>query len=872
MTTQTTARLSVALVERYQIDGELGRGGMATVFRAHDVKHDRVVAIKVLHPDLGAALGSERFLAEIRTTARLQHPHILTLLDSGEADGLLYYVMPYVSGESLRDRLTREKQLPVDVAVTIAREVADALSAAHALGIVHRDIKPENILLNGTHALVADFGIALAVQHAGGARMTQTGLSLGTPQYMSPEQATGDREIDGRSDVYALAALLYEMLAGEPPHSASNAQAVIAKLMTEEPRRLSLMRGTVPPSVEAAVHRGLQKLPADRWATAKEFGDALRDMRGVELLAAPRRRTAMFVVGAIAIVAAVIAGVEGVLLRRAPAASDALTLRFPLVTPDSERLVSTMPAIPFTLSSDSRRLVYTGLGPTGPRLYVRGLDDMQTHVLAGTDGALQPTFSPDGKWVAAIVNNRIVKVPSEGGALVTVRPLDGVSNAGLVWLDSDTLLASNNGRLEAVPVDGGAPVVLSRPDTAHGESRQWGPRVIDRRFIAYISLGPTRITANRIGILDRKTGRATITKEFGTTVLGALDGRLLWVTTDGSVMAAAMSAGGELGPRRRVLEDVLVRSGGAAKASVSPSGSLIYHRVVSASQLVLLDERGAAAPLGLETRPYAHPRWSPDGSKIAVSVGRTGGADIWVIDVKTKSSSKLTSGPVDDNPSWSADGKRIVFRSLDSTGNVLKVIAADGRGPATTLVPGKLDAYSGAFSHDGKWLMYRTSDLTTAYRDIFVIPMTDGADRAPRAVREGLATRADPSFSPDDRTLAFISDESGNAQTYVAPFPGPGPAVQVSVNVGTEPEWSRDGRVLYYRSGANLMAATIAESPLSVTSNRVLFPMPYLTDTGYHDYDVSPDGKHVLALESVDREAETIVIYNWAAELRKNWR
>jgi serine/threonine-protein kinase len=872
MTTQTTARLSVALVERYQIDGELGRGGMATVFRAHDVKHDRVVAIKVLHPDLGAALGSERFLAEIRTTARLQHPHILTLLDSGEADGLLYYVMPYVSGESLRDRLTREKQLPVDVAVTIAREVADALSAAHALGIVHRDIKPENILLNGTHALVADFGIALAVQQAGGARMTQTGLSLGTPQYMSPEQATGDREIDGRSDLYALAALLYEMLAGEPPHSASNAQAVIAKLMTEEPRRLSLMRRTVPPNVEAAVHRGLQKLPADRWATAKEFGDALRDTRGVELLASPRRRTAMFVVGAIAVVAAMTAGVEGVLLRRTPPPIDGMTLRFPFVTPDTERLMPTMPAMPFALSSDSRRVVYTGLGPAGPRLYVRGLDDMETHALAGTEGALQPTFSPDGKWVAAIVNNRIVKVPAEGGALVTVRSVEGVSNAGLAWLDSDTLLASNNGRLEALPADGGAPVALSRPDTAHGEFRQWGPRAIDRRFIAYVSLGPNRITANRIGILDRKTGRVTITKEYGTTVLGALDRRLLWVTTDGSVMAAAMSASGELGPPRRVLEDVLVRSGGAAKASLSPSGSLIYHRVVSASQLVLLDERGAAAPLGLETRPYTHPRWSPDGSKIAVSIGRTGGADIWVIDAKTKSASRLTSGPADDNPSWSADGKRIVYRSLDSTGNVLKVIAVDGSGPATTLIPAKLDAYSGAFSHDGKWLMYRTSDLTAAFRDIFVIPTTDGVDHTPRAVREGLATRADPSFSPDDRMLAFVSDESGNAQVYVAPFPGPGPAIQVSVNAGVEPVWSRDGRVLYYRSGANLMAATIAESPLSVTSNRALFPMPYLTDTGYHDYDVSPDGKHVLALQSVDREAETIVIYNWAAELRKNWR
>jgi len=207
-------RLSAALADRYRIERELGAGGMATVYLAHDLRHERDVAIKVLHPDLGAALGGERFLTEIRTTARLQHPHILPLLDSGEADTLLYYVMPLVRGETLRERLERERQLPIPDALRIAREVADALQHAHAQGIIHRDIKPENILLQDGHALVADFGIALAVQQAGGARMTQTGLSLGTPQYMSPEQAMGERTIDARADIYALGAVTYEMLAG----------------------------------------------------------------------------------------------------------------------------------------------------------------------------------------------------------------------------------------------------------------------------------------------------------------------------------------------------------------------------------------------------------------------------------------------------------------------------------------------------------------------------------------------------------------------------------------------------------------------------------------------------------------------------------
>src|SRR5450755_1197937 len=257
------SQLAARLADRYTIERELGQGGMATVYRAHDLKHDRDVAIKVLHSDLGAALGGDRFLAEIRTTARLQHPHILPLLDSGAADGLLYYVMPLVSGETLRARLEREQQLPIDDAVRIAREVADALGYAHGRAVIHRDIKPENILLQDGHALVADFGIALAVQTAGGQRMTQTGLSLGTPQYMSPEQAMGERTIDARSDVYALGAMTYEMLVGEPPFTGASVKAIVAKVLSEKPTPLHTLRNTVPEGVEHAVLTALSPVPAD---------------------------------------------------------------------------------------------------------------------------------------------------------------------------------------------------------------------------------------------------------------------------------------------------------------------------------------------------------------------------------------------------------------------------------------------------------------------------------------------------------------------------------------------------------------------------------------------------------------------------------
>ena len=863
--------LNEALADRYIVEREIGRGGMATVFLARDLRHDRLVALKLLNPELGAVLGVERFLSEIRVTANLQHPNLLPLFDSGAANGMLFYVMPFVEGESLRARLDREKQLPVDEALRIALAVANALDYAHSHGVIHRDLKPENILLQHGEAVVADFGIALAVSNAGGSRVTQTGLSLGTPQYMSPEQASADRTIDGRSDIYSLAAVLYEMLGGEPPHSGSTGQAIIAKLMTENPRRLTSLRRTVPPHVEAAVHRGLEKLPADRWTSAREFAEALRGARPVAVMSGAPRRTGIWIASAVAIAAALLAGIEGLLLRRAPAPANAVTLRFPFVTADSERFLPNTPAIPFSISADSRRVAYIGAGPSGPRIYVRGLDDMQSRALPNTEGPLSPIFSPDGKWVAAVIDGRIVKTPADGGPLTTVRNLKGALNAGMHWADSDTIVASVGGALEAVPADGGTPMILSRPDTSHGEMQQWGPRVINRRFIAYISVGSTGMSTNHLAILDRKTGRAVVTPLFGTTVLGSVDDRIVWVMTTGGVMAAALDGNGTLGPPKLVLEDVLVRPGGAAKATLSSNGSLIYQRGLSVSQLMLVDEHGVAAPFGIEARAFGHPRWSPDGSRIAVAIGRTGGSDIWLIDAPTKSLSKLTNGTgLDDQPAWTADGKRLLYRSIESSGTKLKSIAADGSEQTGVVLNAGVDAYSGFLSHDGKWLVFRTGDLTSSFRDIFAAAMS--GDPTPRALVKSPGSDVNPALSPDDRWLAYVSDVSGRTEVYVRPFLGPGQPVQLSRDGGNEEIWSRDGRTIYYRAGRTMTAATVSGSPLAVVATRPVFAGVYLTDGGFTNYDLSPDGKRFLMLQSVDRQAETILVYNWAGELRKGWR
>src|SRR5437660_257804 len=290
-------RVRASLAGRYTIERELGRGGMATVYVARDLKHDRPVALKVLRPELAAVLGADRFLREIRLTAQLQHPHILTLLDSGDAGGFLYYVMPFVEGESLRQRLEREGQLPLDEGLRITRAVASALDFAHGRGVIHRDIKPENIMLHQGEPMVADFGIALAVSTAGRERLTETGLSLGTPAYRSPKQASSEPRLDGRSDQYSLACVLYEMLAGEPPYTGPTAQAIIAKRFSEPAPHLRTVRD-VPEGVEQAVTKALAKVPAARFATAAQFGSALADERpAVRAAASPRRRRLVVLLG-----------------------------------------------------------------------------------------------------------------------------------------------------------------------------------------------------------------------------------------------------------------------------------------------------------------------------------------------------------------------------------------------------------------------------------------------------------------------------------------------------------------------------------------------------------------------------------------------
>jgi eukaryotic-like serine/threonine-protein kinase len=875
-------RLTAALADRYRIERELGQGGMATVYLAHDVRHEREVAIKVLHPDLGAALGGDRFLSEIKTTARLQHPHILPLLDSGEADGLLFYVMPYVRGETLRTRLERERQLPIESAMQIAREVADALGAAHALGIIHRDIKPENILLQGGHALVADFGIALAVQHAGGARMTQTGLSLGTPQYMSPEQAMGERTIEARSDIYALGAVTYEMLAGDPPFTGSSVQAIVAKVLSERPTPLHTLRDTVPANVEQAVLTALAKLPADRFATAAEFAAALQTERHSTVNAAAVAPASGPAVARARRISIILAGIALAALATAvwawthnPPAAEVGVHRLEFTAfgelPFSFPILSSVAAL--AISPDGDRVVYSARRPNGWALAVRNLDQLSARVLPGTDGGLYPEFSPDGRWIAFGSDGFLKKIAVDGSALTTITSIGPSGVSGITWISNEEIVYALRALSEApgllrVSASGGAPAVFSRSDSTTNERFQLSPRAVDGgRVVLYTSTRGSSLLLT-IGAVNARTGHSTVLEGLsGARALGMVDGMLVYVRADGALMAAPfdtrrLTAGAPI----QVGDSVAVRNWDAA-AALSATGSLVYQQGGAASRLVRVDQTGVATVLVDSVRPYQHPRYSPDGNRIAFGVSGGVGLDIWTIDLGSGALERLTNGGGNDRPEWSTDGTRVAYSSAREQPQALWWQPADGSAAATKLQGHRDPIREGAFTPDGKALLFRTDHATNS-RDIWLRSLS--GDSTPVALLTSSNDEKEPRASPDSRWLAYVSNESGREEVYVKALAPGGGRVPVSAGPGGEPLWAPQGLRLFYRAGDQVVEATIATSPsLRVTGRRVLFSGPYASDVFHPNYDVAPDGKSFLMVRPVDQSRGLVMVVNWARELRR---
>jgi len=821
---EITERLKLAIAERYLIERELGQGGMATVYLAEDLKHHRMVAIKVLKPDLAAALGAERFLREIETTAGLQHPHILPLYDSGtvapgEGDTILYYVMPYVEGESLRDRLDREKQLPLDEALRIAREVADGLSFAHARGIVHRDIKPDNILLASGHAMVADFGIARAVSAAGAERLTATGMSIGTPMYMSPEQAAGEPDLDGRSDLYSLACVLYEMLAGQPPFTGPTAESVVHQHMSAEARSVSQLRPAVPPAIADVLSRALAKNPADRFSPAAHFADALSAPAAGG--AGGRRAAPSRVVIGLATAGILVAVAAVVVLARRPAGAPAITIgRTAQVTRDPGLEVD--PA----LSPDGATIAYTA-GPTNAmQIYVRQVSGGRPVALTAdtTDNFRWPRWSPDGSQIAFQANDGIYVVPALGGPSRRLTRVDvaalrfglgwGTPITGFDWSPDGARIAWTSGyfdsTLRIVTLADGTTDSITIPGQAFAPA--WSP---DGRSIA-LSAGNAAFVfgtgyfanagASTVWIVRADgsgTTRISADSALNVSPQWSPDGRdLFWVSDrDGSrdVYAQRLRDGTTpVGAPRRLTVGAdaqglsVDRAGGRMAYARLNTWSSIWSLPVPARGPVSV--RGARRiTTGNETIETLDV--SPDGRWLVFDSDRGGNADLYVMPAAGGEARQITTDPADDfSGAWSPDGRRIVFHSLRSGNRDVFTVDADGSGlrqwtddPEQELDP--------AFSPDGRTVVFEMLG-----QGFGTLRLEDGARIRLIATRTGDFAR----WSPDGRTFVYHAvdglrryDVQTGADSLIVSNTADGGEAFLAA-------WSADGRTLYCLSRAPL--------------------------------------------------------------------
>jgi eukaryotic-like serine/threonine-protein kinase len=805
MTEPSLARLSQALVDGYRIERELGAGGMATVYLAEDLRHHREVAIKVLRPELAAVIGAERFVREIKTIASLQHPHILGLIDSGEVDGLAYYVMPFVEGESLRARLLREKQLPVADAVRFAREVASALDYAHRHGVIHRDIKPENILLHDGQALVVDFGIALAASTAGGTRMTETGMTVGTPHYMSPEQAMGEREISARSDVYALGAVTYEMLAGEPPFTGPTAQAIVAKVMTTDPVPLVTHRRNVPPQVDAAVITALQKVPADRFQSAAEFAAALESpARWPARVAGPRARSRQIGLGVALALMGIVGFIVGRTMRNQGAARFSIGEMRKVTWDDG---METVPA----LSPDGRSVAY-GVGTgTRMRIYVRQVTGGRALPITDDSTTVEwgPRWSGDGSRVLFVTPQGVFSAPAGGGTARQEIPRGYGPVTSATWSPKGNRIAFAVGDTLFLREEDATIHALARLDQP--AMCTWGPRDLvacsaGNPFYAkpgsgFGNLGPSRIVVVRVADGAVHTVSDTSVMNLSPAWLPA--GWLLYLSNrDGPAEIYARRIAADGASRD---DPVRLTAGlNAASFSTAADGS----RLAFASNTVAANVWSLPIP--------AHPPASmaratqvTSGSQVVESISISadgqwllydsdiaGNTDIYRMKLPAGRPEQLTRSLTDEfSPGLSPDNRILAFHAWRGTSREIFLKSLDG-GPLVqlTATPTTQEARP-RWSPDGKALtwyeVFRSGGLWVSRR------RADGEWVARRRLDSGHW----PAWSPDGALLSYSTDQEAGQPMVIQVDSGmpraliPGSTWPKVTTSG----WSRDARTVYFK-------------------------------------------------------------------------
>ncbi len=879
----------------YEILSPLGAGGMGEVYKAQDTRLERTVAVKVLPSHMASSAETrQRFEREAKTISQLSHPHICSLYDVGREGETEYLVMELLEGETLLERLAKGP-LPLEQTLRYGTEIADALDKAHRQGIVHRDLKPANVMITKSGVKLLDFGLAKAMAPAATRSsltslptqqgLTQEGTILGTFQYMAPEQLEG-KEADGRTDIFALGATLYEMATGKKAFSAASQASLITAIMSSDPPAISSVQPMTPPALDRVVKKCLSKDPEDRWQSAGDLASELKwvaESGSQAGVAAPvgasrrrRLRLSWIAAGAFALAAATLAAV---LLTRRSAVLP--VIRSSILAPDGADFISTrINAGPVEISPDGLRLVFTARRGEGPNvLWVRNLADSAARPLTGTEGAERPFWSPDGKFIGFFADRALRKIDANGGPVFKLA--EASESRGGTWSQEGVILYTPDSRGPVYRVSAGGGTLVAA--TAYGakDSTHRYPRFLpDGRHFLYLvrhaGAGAGENPEVRVGTLDSKESKLVLSA--ASNVIYAT-GHLLYVR-EGALVAQRFDLGrlSVEGEPVVVAPDVLMDERFSRGVfSASANGILAYQTGKGSTTSVLrwVDREGRTLSTVGEPAEYfngGNVEISPDGARAAASIVdlRTGTSDIWLIDLASGTRSRFTAGTRDKYSStWSPDGKHVAFASDHLTGSGYDIVLrdVDGSGEKTVAIDPVENLTPTGFSPDGRLLLI---EKRRQQRDDVMVISVEG-DATPRPVAATVAYEGLGQVSPGGRFVAYMSDEGGRFDIYVTTFPDAGARWQVSQSGGREPRWSKDGKELFFFAPDNRLMA--AEVKTGATSFEVgaIHPLFQTRQMGMDfRYDVSKDGARFLVNGGLAQEPSPItLVTNWTSELEK---
>jgi serine/threonine protein kinase/Tol biopolymer transport system component len=889
----------------YEVLSALGAGGMGEVYKARDTRLDRIVAIKIL-PDTLAADPEfrERFDSEARAISQLDHPHICMLYDVGEHAGTAYLVMQYLEGQTLAERLCTGP-LPLDQALTIAREIAAALDKAHRAGIVHRDLKPGNIMLTKAGAKLLDFGLAksgpqvvagsgLSVLPTTPRGLTAQGTILGTFQYMAPEQVEG-LEADARTDVFAFGALLFETLTGRPAFEGKTRASLLGAILKDEPPAVSRLQPVAPSALDRIVSTCLAKDPDDRYQSVR---DLLRDLEWVASGSTqPEATTPVAIPGPpdevnrvawllTALSAIALVATAGWAIRRAPDVTPAAgPIQF-LILPPKDTSFGTLlgggtgVATQLAVSPDGRHVVFVGRMESTYQLWLRPLDSLAASPIPGTDGAAFPFWSPDSRFIGFFAAGKLKKVQIAGGPPVVL--CDASSGRGGTWSRDNVIVFTPNVTatgLMRVSAAGGVPTAVTSLNPATGEtSHRWPHFLPDGRHFFYTATTgtccpPSQPGAVRIASLDSPA--AAVTLFHADSAVSYSSGHVLFVAPDQTLMALPFDAVTRqtTGDPFPIAEQVSYEGSRYVGASVSASGTLVYGQSSQqiVSQLTWFDRTGRVLGTVGDAAPYLNLALSPDESRVAVALatGSPTNRDIWTLDARGIPS-RLTFDPaVDGSPVWSPDGTRVAFEGSRAGKASLRQRLVDRPMPEEALFESENNVIPSSWSPDGRFIAFTLAGATSS--DIWALPVSAGGK--PFQVVKTAFADTSGTFSPDGRWIAYASSEGGQPSIYVQPFPEALGKYQVTKDGGSHPVWRADGKELFYLAqNATLMAVPIdSTGHFRAGTPQALFPTNVTRLNAGQVYAVSKDGKRFLVNSRPQQstDAPLIVVVNWPATIQK---